>query len=380
MSIDAHGIRKKFGAFTALDGVDLHVPQGKLVAVLGPSGSGKTTLLRIIAGLEFPDPGSGRILFHGDDVTDVPAGKRRVGFVFQHYALFRHMSVIENVAFGLRVRRRRDRPPSATISERAHRLLELVQLDGLAGRFPSQLSGGQRQRVALGRALATDPALLLLDEPLSALDLPLRQALQDELRTILTGWGIAAVLVTHDLTEAYRLGDRIVVYEEGRVIQAAPRAELLSQPSSRSVARIMGIRNLVQGVTLKATADRIQFRWRGQVLEAVNSPTHSYLPAPDSPLAFFIRPEYVRLIRKDRTGVDGSHHMNLMAGTVVREVDLGASWTLFIRLDESGTPAQGDYDLELEVPRLVYEILEIDRDRHWQFSLHRGAIHVLPSA
>jgi ABC-type sulfate/molybdate transport systems ATPase subunit len=234
--------------------------------------------------------------------------------------------------------------------------------------------------VALGRALATDPALLLLDEPLSALDLPLRQALRDELRSILAGWGTAAVLVTHDLAEAYRLGDRIVIYEEGRVIQAAPRAELLWQPSSRSVARIMGIRNLVQGVTLKATADRIQFRWRGQMLEAVNSPTHSYLPAPDSPLAFFIRPEYVRLIRKDRTGVDGAHHMNLMSGTVVREVDLGASWTLFIRLDEPGAPAQGDYDLELEVPRLVYEILEIDRDRHWQFSLHRGAIHVLPSA
>jgi ABC-type Fe3+/spermidine/putrescine transport system ATPase subunit len=164
------------------------------------------------------------------------------------------------------------------------------------------------------------------------------------------------------------------------VIQAAPRAELLWQPSSRSVARIMGIRNLVQGVTLKATADRIQFRWRGQVLEAVNSPTRSYLPAPDTPLAFFIRPEYVRLIRKDRDHVDGAHHMNLMSGTVVREMDLGASWTLFLRLDEPGTPAQGDYDLELEVPRLVYEILEIDRDRHWQFSLHRGAIHVLPSA
>jgi ABC-type sulfate/molybdate transport systems ATPase subunit len=253
-------------------------------------------------------------------------------------------------------------------------------IEAFAERFPRELSGGQRQRVALGRALATDPALLLLDEPLSALDLPLRQALRDELRSVLTDWGIAAVLVTHDLTEAYRLGDRIVVYEEGRVIQAAPRAELLWQPSSRSVARIMGIRNLVQGVTLKATADRIQLRWRGQVLEAVNSPTRSYLPAPDSPLSFFIRPEYVRLIRKDRAGVDGAHHMNLMSGTVVREVDLGTSWTLFLRLDEPGTPAQGDYDLELEVPRLVYEILEIDRDRHWQFSLHRGAIHVLPSA
>jgi ABC-type sulfate/molybdate transport systems ATPase subunit len=259
-------------------------------------------------------------------------------------------------------------------------VLARLGLEAHADRYPHELSGGQRQRVALGRALATDPALLLLDEPLSALDLPRRQALRDELQGILAGWGIAAVLVTHDLTEAYRLGDRIVVYEEGRVIQAAPRAELLWQPSSRNVARIMGIRNLMQGVTLKATPERIQFRWRGQVLEAVNSPIRSYLPAPDSPLAFFIRPEYVRLIRKDRAGVDAAHHMNLMSGTIVREADFGTAWTLFIRLDEPGAPAQGDYDLELEVPRLVYEILEIDRDRHWQFSLHRGAIHVLPSA
>jgi hypothetical protein len=141
----------------------------------------------------------------------------------------------------------------------------------------------------------------------------------------------------------------------------------------------MGLRNLLQGVTLKATPDRIQLRWRGQALEAVNSPTHAYLPAPDSPLAFVIRPEYVRLIRKDREGVDAAHHMNLMSGTIVREVDFGTTWTLYFRLDEPGEPAQGDHDLEVEVPRLVYEILEIERDRHWRFSLHRGSIHVLPT-
>jgi len=334
--------------------------------------------LQCMAGLLRPDAGrivvDGRVLFDAAARVDVPPQGRRVGYVFQGYALFSHLTVRGNVGFGLRDRGRVDR------RRREDEVLARLGIEAFAERYPRELSGGQRQRVAVGRALATDPTLLLLDEPLSALDLPLRQALRDELRSVLTGWGIAAVLVTHDLTEAYRLGDRIVVYEEGRVIQAAPRAELLSQPSSRSVARIMGIRNLVQGVTLKATADRIQLRWRGQVLEAVNSPTRSYLPAPDSPLSFFIRPEYVRLIRKDRAGVDGAHHMNLMSGTVVREVDLGTSWTLFLRLDEPGTPAQGDYDLELEVPRLVYEILEIERDRHWQFSLHRGAIHVLPSA
>jgi molybdate transport system ATP-binding protein len=366
-------IRKSLPGFT----LDVEWSAGDGVAALfGPSGAGKTLTLQCLAGLVRPDAGrivvDGQVLFDSVAGIDVRPQRRRVGYVFQGYALFPHLTVRGNVGFGLRDRVERRR--------REDEVMARLGIEAFAERYPRELSGGQRQRVALGRALATDPALLLLDEPLSALDLPLRQALRDELRGVLTDWGIAAVLVTHDLTEAYRLGDRIVVYEEGRVIQAAPRAELLWQPSSRSVARIMGIRNLVQGVTLKATADRIQFRWRGQVLEAVNSPTRSYLPAADSPLAFYIRPEYVRLLRKDRTRVDGAHHMNLMSGTVVREVDLGTSWTLFLRLDEPGTPAQGDYDLELEVPRLVYEILEIERDRHWQFSLHRGAIHVLPSA
>ena len=368
-------IRKQLDGFT----LDVEWSAGDGVAALfGPSGAGKTLTLQCLAGLVRPD--AGRIVLGDDVLFDAAAGidvapqRRRVGYVFQGYALFPHLTVRGNVGFGLRGRARAGR------RRREEEVLARLGLEPYAERYPRELSGGQRQRVALGRALATDPALLLLDEPLSALDLPLRQALRDELGAILADWGIAAVLVTHDLTKAYRLGDRIVVYEEGRVIQAAPRAELLWRPSSRSVARIMGIRNVMQGVTLKATADRIQFRWRGQVLEAVNSPSRSYLPAPDSPLAFYIRPEYVRLLRKDRAGLDGVHHMNLMSGTVVREVDLGTSWTLFLRLDEPGPPAQGEYDLELEVPRLVYEILEIDRDRHWQFSLHRGAIHVLPSA
>ena len=368
-------LRKSLPGFT----LDVEWSAGDGVAALfGPSGAGKTLTLQCLAGLVRPDAGrivvGGQVLFDAAAGIDVPPQRRRVGYVFQGYALFPHLTVRDNVGFGLRGRRRADR------TRRVDEVLGRLGLEALAERHPRELSGGQRQRVALGRALATDPALLLLDEPLSALDLPLRQALRDELRAVLADWGIAAVLVTHDLAEAYRVGDRIVVYEEGRVIQAAPRAELLWQPSSRSVARIMGIRNLLQGVTLKATADRIQLRWRGQVLEAVNSPTRSYLPIPDSPIAFYIRPEYVRLIRKDRGAVDPAHHMNLMSGTVVREVDQGTSWTLYLRLDEPGEPAQDDYDLELEVPRLVYEILEIERDRHWEFSLHRGAMHVLPSA
>ena len=350
---------------------------GGVAALFGPSGAGKTLTLSCLAGLLHPDAGrivvNGRVLFDAAAGTDVPPQARRVGYVFQGYALFPHLTVADNVGFGLR-----DRPRDA----RARRVDEVLARLGLAGlerRRPAELSGGQRQRVALGRALAIDPALLLLDEPLSALDAPLRRALRAELRAILSEWGTAAVVVTHDFTEAYRLGDRIVVYEGGRVVQAAPRAELLWQPASEAVARIMGIPNVLHGTVVKATPDRIQLRWRGQLLEAVNSPTRSYLPPPEAPIAFFVRPEYVRLIRKDRGPADPAHHMNLMRGEVVADEDFGTTWTLRIRLDEPGLPAQGAFDLEVEVPHLVYEILEIDRDRRWEFSIHRGSIHVLPA-
>ncbi len=196
---------------------------------------------------------------------------------------------------------------------------------------------------------------------------------------ILRDWGKTAVLVTHDLTEAYQLANTVVVYENGRVIQAAPKSDLLWQPASESVARVMGIRNILRGTVVKATPEAIRFRWRGQLLEAINSPTRSYLPEPRHPLAFYIRPEYVRLIRKDRAGPDAEHHMNLMSATVIREADAGTVWSLYLRLDEPGAPAQGDHDLEVEVPKLVYEILDLGRDRHWQISIHRGSIQVLPS-
>ncbi|MBI2205588.1 MAG: ABC transporter ATP-binding protein [Candidatus Rokubacteria bacterium] len=355
-------------AWTAGDGV---------VALFGPSGAGKTLTLQCLAGLVRPD--IGRIVVDGRVCVDTAAGielapqQRRLGYVFQGYALFPHLTVAANVAFGLRDR------PRAERDARVRTVLARLGLDGLGERWPRDLSGGQRQRVALGRALAIDPALLLLDEPLSALDLPLRQALREELRRILEDWAIPAVIVTHDFTEAYRLGDRIVVYEAGHVVQDAPRDELLWRPASESVARIIGIRNILHGIVVKAVPDRIQIRWRGLTLEAVNSPTHAYLPPPDAPIAFFIRPEYVRLIRKDRGPADPRHHMNLMAGVIVAQEDWGTTWRLRVRLDEPGSPAQGDCDLEVEVPHLVYEILEIDQDRRWQFSIHRGSIHPLPS-
>jgi molybdate transport system ATP-binding protein len=358
--------------------LDVAWTAGDGVAVLfGPSGAGKTLTLQCLAGLIRPD--HGRIVVDGRVLLDTAAGvdlspqARRVGYVFQGYALFPHLTVEENVAFGLRDR------PRAERRRRAGAMLERLGLGGLGDRRPRELSGGQRQRVALGRALAIDPALLLLDEPLSALDVPTRRTLRDDLRTVLRTVGTAAVLVTHDFAEAYQLADRIVVYDGGRVVQAAPRSELLWQPASEAVAGIIGIRNVLHGTVVKAMADRIQLRWRGQLLEAVNSPTRAYLPPPEAPIAFFIRPEYVRLIRKDRGAPDPAHHMNLMAGAVVGDMDLGTTWMLRIRLDEPGPPAQGDHDLEVEVPRLVYEILEIDRDRRWQLSIHRGSIHVLPA-
>jgi len=347
------------------------------VALFGPSGAGKSLTLQCLAGLIRPDRGrivvDGEIFFDSAAGINVPPQRRRLGYVFHGYALFPHLSVEDNVGYGLRNRPRDER------RRRVGEVLERLDLGGLARRRPRELSGGQQQRVALGRALAVDPSLLLLDEPLSALDAPLRRQLRRELADIVRDWRKTTVLVTHDLSEAFQLADRIVVYEAGRVVQAAAKAELLSAPASERVARLMGVRNILRGRVVKAAPDRIQLEWRGHTLEAVNSPRHSYLPESGAELAFFIRPEHVRLIRKDRGPADAAHHMNLMSGRVVREEDGGTTWTLYLRLDEVGAPAQGDHDLEIEVPRMVYEILEIPRDRQWQLSFHRGSIHVLPS-
>ncbi|MDD2764959.1 MAG: sulfate ABC transporter ATP-binding protein [Opitutaceae bacterium] len=249
MSIEAHHIRKTFGRFTALDGVDLQVPRGKLVALLGPSGSGKTTLLRIIAGLERADPG-GRILFHGEEVTQMPAGRRRVGFVFQHYALFRHLTVFENIAFGLRVKRRRERPGESEIAGRVRGLLELVQLEGLDRRYPNQLSGGQRQRVALARALAVDPKVLLLDEPFGALDAKVRKELRRWLRRFHDEIHLTTVFVTHDQEEALEIADEVVIMNQACVEQVGTPQEVYDRPASPFVYQFLGNVNVLAGPAL----------------------------------------------------------------------------------------------------------------------------------
>ena len=240
MSIIATNIKKTFGTYTALENVNLNVPAGKLVALLGPSGSGKTTLLRIIAGLEFADEGSGGISFHGEDVTQTPAGKRGVGFVFQHYALFRHMTVAQNIAFGLNVLKRSERPSKSEIDARVTKLLKLIQLEDLGNRFPTQLSGGQRQRVALARALAVEPKVLLLDEPFGALDARVRKDLRRWLRHFQREIGITTVFVTPDQEEALELADEVVVMNNAKIEQVGTPQEVYDRPATPFVIEFLG--------------------------------------------------------------------------------------------------------------------------------------------
>src|SRR3954447_7282741 len=252
MSIEVRNLRKTFGNFVALDNVSLDVPGGELVALLGPSGSGKTTLLRIIAGLEPADQGN--ILFHGENATDRPVRERQVGFVFQHYALFRHMSVFENVAFGLRVRPRRVRPPEAEIRETVMGLLSLVQLDVLAERRPSELSGGQRQRVALARALAVKPKVLLLGEPFGALDAKVRKELRRWLRDLHDSTGLTTIFVTHDQEEALALADRVAIMAAGRIEQVGSPTEVYEGPETPFVYDFLGRTNAFDCVVERGRA------------------------------------------------------------------------------------------------------------------------------
>jgi len=245
MSIQIRNISKRFGTFQALRDVSLDIDTGELVALLGPSGCGKTTLLRIIAGLETPDAGA--VSVQGEDTTEMAIQQRKVGFVFQHYALFRHMTVFDNVAFGLRVRPRRDRPSETDIRARVHRLLNLVQLDWLGDRFPSQLSGGQRQRIALARALAVEPRVLLLDEPFGALDAKVRKELRRWLRRLHDELHVTSVFVTHDQEEALEVADRVVVLNAGRIEQIGAPEEVYTHPANAFVYGFLGAANRFEG-------------------------------------------------------------------------------------------------------------------------------------
>ncbi len=308
MSIEVRNVTKRFGDFVAVDDVSLHVPSGELVALLGPSGSGKTSLLRIIAGLERPE--AGRVLFEGEDATARDPRHRGVGFVFQHYALFRHMSVFENVAFGLRVRPRATRPGEKEVRGRVMDLLKLVQLDWLANRLPAELSGGQRQRVALARALAVEPRVLLLDEPFGSLDAKVRQELRRWLRRLHDEIQLTSVFVTHDQEEALEVADRVVVMNHGRVEQVGTPQEVFDHPATPFVMGFLGNVNIFHG--------------RVESGRAILGPLHLDYPAhPQAeslPAAGYARPHELEV---DRTEGEGGgfwstlRHANA-AGVVVK--------------------------------------------------------------
>jgi sulfate transport system ATP-binding protein len=246
MSILVQNLRRTFGTFQALRGINLEIGHHQLVALLGPSGSGKTTFLRMLGGLDFPDPGNGRIIIDDEDVTEQPAADRKTGFVFQHYALFNHLTVYENVAFGLEVRPKATRPSKNAICDRVLELLRLVQLEGLEQRLPSELSGGQRQRVALARALAIDPKVLLLDEPFGALDAKVRKDLRRWLRSFHQEIGVTTVFVTHDQQEALELADMVVVMNQGQIEQVGPPQEIYDHPATPFVYEFLGDVNKVR--------------------------------------------------------------------------------------------------------------------------------------
>ena len=288
MSIEIRNISKQFGDFHALRNVSLDIASGELVALLGPSGCGKTTLLRIIAGLE--TAGQGTIAFSGEDTTHIHVRERQVGFVFQHYALFRHMTVFENVAFGLRVRPKHTRPTEAAIQKKVHDLLNLVQLDWLGDRYPSQLSGGQRQRIALARALAVEPRVLLLDEPFGALDAKVRKDLRRWLRRLHDDLDVTSIFVTHDQEEALEVADRVVLMNGGKVEQVGSPQQVWDNPANPFVYGFLGDVNL--------------FKRRGNEGE-----THTYIRPHDL---------YVRRYSTGDTGIVARLERALVVGSVAR--------------------------------------------------------------
>lgn len=291
-AIRVENVAQDFGAFAALRDVSLDIRPGELVALLGPSGSGKTTLLRVIAGLNAPD--RGHVYFDGADATNLPVQDRRVGFVFQNYALFKHMSVADNIAYGLNVRPRRARPSRADIEARVAELLQFVQLDGLGGRFPAQLSGGQRQRVALARALAIEPRVLLLDEPFGALDARVRKDLRRWLREVHKQTGLTTVFVTHDQDEAMELADRVVVLNEGRIEQIGAPEDLYDRPASPFVISFVG-----EAVALPVTiaAGHVDFAGRELRID-----THGLRSGPAK---VYFRPADIAVATQGRGEIEG---------------------------------------------------------------------------
>lgn len=329
MSIQISHITKTFGTFTALRDINLTIGSGELVALLGPSGCGKTTLLRIIAGLESPDPGSGPVLFHEDDVSGSDVRQRQVGFVFQHYSLFRHMNIFENIAFGLKVRPRKVRPSGEAIRERVHALLKLVQLERHAKLYPSQLSGGQRQRVALARSLAVEPKILLLDEPFGALDAKVRKDLRRWLRRLHEEMSITSVFVTHDQDEAMEVADRIVVMNQGVIEQIGTPQDVYDHPANPFVYHFIGDVNLFHG---RMDGDRVRLHPQAAGEES-------------SSVIAYVRPHDIEVSRTE--------HSEAIAAKVVHSSIAGPVAKIqLVRLDTGES-------IEAEITRQNYDELQL---------------------
>lgn len=337
MSIEIQGLHKRFGTFVALDGIDLNVPPGQLVALLGPSGCGKTTLLRIIAGLETAD--RGRVLFDGNDATRRHVQERGVGFVFQHYALFQHMTVFENVAFGLRVRPRAVRPTETAIRDKVSALLGLVQMDWLANRYPSQLSGGQRQRIALARALAVEPQVLLLDEPFGALDTKVRKELRRWLRRLHDELHITSVFVTHDQEEALEVADQIVVMNHGRIEQIGSPQEVYDAPATPFVYQFLGNINLFHS--------RVHAGWARVGGLRVQVP--EYGDTEHVPAMAYVRPHDIDLLREPED------EDTALTATVSRVSQLGS----LVRLELVQRPSGEIAEVEMTRERYAADPLRI---------------------
>jgi sulfate transport system ATP-binding protein len=304
LSLEIAGISKSFGRFPALKGVSLQAKDKEFLALLGPSGSGKTTLLRVLAGLEQPD--AGEVRFDGEDFLSLPVRRRRVGMVFQHYALFRHMTVAENIAFGLKVRPRSERPSKDEVRARVTDLLSLVQLEGLEKRFPAQLSGGQRQRVALARALAIEPRMLLLDEPFGALDAQVRRELRRWLRELHDRAGVTTVFVTHDQEEALDLADRVAILKDGELIQLGTPNEVYENPATPFVYDFLG------------AACRLPGRVEGKSLTVADWETPAPPGAPQGPVEVFFRPDEVAFAPVDGAGLAAEVRATAQRGPDVR--------------------------------------------------------------
>ncbi len=354
MRIEIEKLDKTFGPTTVLRGIDLDIREREFLGLLGPSGSGKTTLLRILAGLELPD--RGRVLFNGRDALSLPLKERRVGFVFQHYALFGHMTVFDNVAFGLQVRPRHDRPPRREIADRVHRLLELVQLKGLGGRFPAQLSGGQRQRVALARTLAIEPRVLLLDEPFGALDAKVRIELRRWLREVHETTGLTTVFVTHDQDEALDLADRVAVMNRGRIEQVGTPTEIYESPASPFVYDFLGRSN-----AFDCAAERGMVRLGDKLLPAER--------VGDGPALAFVRPHDVVLASPDAPGP--SEDATLPGLGTVRFVSVLGP-TAWVEL------VHGNRLIEAEIDRRRLEELELRVGRQYVVRLRLPFVFAAP--